>query len=260
MLDTLPAPLLATLVLLWLVQTLATLATSTLARLVGDRAAPWMTGWVGVPLHELSHLLACLLTWRRVREVQFFSPDASTGSLGRVVWEPGRGPFAWLAALLVGLAPLAGGTLALQGLARLGAWSTQQQPPTFAAISLSTWGNGLLDWARVAQNVTLASWHGDGWHRFAMLAGWFATVSVATHLTPSRADLQGTWRGILVVSAASALLLITANALSLPVLAPLATVLGLACAWLAPGLILAAFALTIVWLFATLACRVCGRP
>ncbi len=259
MLDTPPAPLLATLLLLWFVQALAARATSTLARLVGWRAVPWMTGWVGVPLHESSHLLVCLLTGRRVREVQFFSPDPSTGSLGRVVWEPGRGPFAWLVALLVGLAPLVGGTLALQGLARLGAWSVHQQPPTLAAISLSTWGQGLLDWAHVARTVTLASWHVGGWERFAMLAGWFATVSVAVHLTPSRADLQGTWRGILVVAATSVLLVLAANALGLPVLAPLISALGLACAWLAPGLVLAAVALTFVWLFAGLASRALGR-
>jgi hypothetical protein len=260
MLDSPLLPLLATLALLLAVQALAARTTSALVRLAGWSAVPWTTGWIGVPVHESAHVLACLLLGRRVRQVRFFAPDSTAGTLGQVIWEPGRAPFAWIAALLVGIAPLVLGTLLLQALARLGAHLGHVQLPTFAATSLAEWRHGLGQWLHLATRLSVDTWTSGGFPRALLLAGWYASACVATHLTPSRADLAGTWRGLGLVLLLTALVILALRTIPLAVGPPLLHALGLVCAWVAPGLVLALVPLSALWLLATSGALLLRRP
>jgi hypothetical protein len=253
-------PLLATLALLLAVQALAARTTSALVRLAGWSVVPWTTGWLGVPIHESAHLIACLLLGRRVRQVRFFAPDSTAGTLGQVTWEPGRAPFAWLAALLVGIAPLILGTLVLQALARLGAHLGHVPAPTFAATSLAEWRHGLGQWLHLATTLSVDTWTCGGYPRAFLLAGWYAAACVAAHLTPSRADLAGTWRGLVLVLLIGAVVLLALRTTRLSLGPPLLSAIGLASAWVAPGLLLALVPLSVLWLLATSGAFLLRRP
>lgn len=253
-------PPLATLALLLVVQALAVRTTAALVRLAGWHAIPFTTGWLGVPVHEGSHLLACLLLGRRVRQVRWFAPDSSSGTLGQVSWEPGRPPFSWLAALLVGLAPLAFGTAVLQGLARLAALVAGRELAVLPATSLFEWGQGLARWLQLAVDLTTHSWSRGGTSRALVLLGWYGSACIAAHLTPSRADLAGTWRGLIVIAILSSLALVAARAAQLPVQALLLHALALGAAWVAPGLLLALVALLLLWLAASGLAVILRRP
>jgi hypothetical protein len=169
-------------------------------RALGWWGVPLTTGWLGVPVHELSHVLAAWSLGRKVERVQWFAPDAETGTLGAVHWQPGKGLLAWLAVLWVGVAPLAGGAACLQGiLAAAASVSGVPLPTREVAAEAGLLPVGLALW-RWAIAVTHKAWQADTALRWASAAAWWAMISIAGHMLPSRADLQGTWRGGLVVA------------------------------------------------------------
>lgn len=210
--DTIPtldrfAPLLP-LLLLPLTQLVCAWSKAQVVQAFGWWGVPLTTGWIGVPIHELSHVLAARLLGRSVVRVHWFAPDQATGSLGAVEWRPGTGPIAWLALLIVGLAPLFGGSLGLRALL-YGAASALElplpEPPVGA--DWQAWRQAMAALAEWAATATLVVWKRPGLTAWLAVAGWWAVVSVATHLSPSRSDLRGAWRGGLLVAGPLALTL-----------------------------------------------------
>ncbi|MHC4779857.1 MAG: hypothetical protein ACYTFG_14880, partial [Planctomycetota bacterium] len=84
-----------------------------LARHFGWGSILW-TGWLGTPIHELSHAALCLLFGHRIEEMALFKPDKETGRMGYVnhSWNPGN-PYAVAGNFFIGIAPLAGGAVVL---------------------------------------------------------------------------------------------------------------------------------------------------
>ncbi len=62
----------------------------------------------GTVAHELSHLIAAMLTGCEIKRVNLFRPDSRTGSLGYVEYAPGRDEFEFLRNLIVAFAPFFG--------------------------------------------------------------------------------------------------------------------------------------------------------
>ncbi len=199
------APLLPWL-LLPLTQLAAAWSKGQVVRALGWWGVPLTTGWIGVPVHELSHVLAARLLGRKVVRVRWFAPDAETGNLGSVEWQPGSGPLAWLAMLTVGFAPLLGGALVLRAMLHGASWAVGLPlPGPPASADWLAWRQAVLalaDWAKLA---TLAVWRRPDPLAWSAVAAWWAMASVAAHLTPSSADLRGAWRGGLAVAVAMTL-------------------------------------------------------
>ncbi len=53
-------------------------------RLIGQKAYIYIFGWIGVPIHEIGHLLFCIIFGHRVNKVELFDYNATSGSLGYV--------------------------------------------------------------------------------------------------------------------------------------------------------------------------------
>ncbi len=261
------AALATTLTLLALVQQLARGATGALVQRFGWSAVPWTTGWLGVPIHELSHALACLLTGRRVRAVQLFAPNERDGSMGSVTYETGPHIIGWLSGCVIGLAPLAGGTGALYGLAWLVAHAADVPLPTPAATAAaagdSPWLAGAFahaDFAAVAGRQLLHAaavlWRQGGWQRAAAIAWCYASACVAAHLVPSRVDIAGAWRGALLFLALAAALVAASLRFQPSWLAVAEPAVRVLCAWVSSGLTLAAAWLAGFWLLVAVLARV----
>ncbi|MBX3273462.1 MAG: hypothetical protein KF729_24575 [Sandaracinaceae bacterium] len=171
------------------------LTSALLARTFGWRAV-LATGWLGVPVHELSHVAACLVFMHEVEEVKLFSPDPESGRLGFVRHRaPAANPWAELGRLFIGLAPLAGGAFALYLVARaalpdaalaslLDAPSTEV--PAREALERALWSSVALFDPR----------HLASWRLWAFLA---VATCIGAHLAPSRSDLRGAARGALAL-------------------------------------------------------------
>lgn len=232
-----------TALILFLVQALARATTAALVQRFGWSAVPWTTGWLGVPLHEFAHLVACWLTLRRVRAVQLFAPDKESGVMGSVTFEPGRGPVAWAAALVIGFAPLIGGTALLWLLANVAApapdlagWVGKIALPFTGLVAPAEHTAAALE---ACLRATKAAWHQSTTTKFTAIALWYFACCVAVHLTPSRADLRGTWRGGLVLLGALAASVAGLQYFNIATQKPLALAITLGCQAALPALLLA---------------------
>ncbi len=233
----------ATAGLLLFVQRLAAIADQTWLQRLGWRPLLATTGWLGVPVHEGAHALACVLTRRKIRALRLLAPDRQTGVLGYVLWEPGTGPVAWLAELLVGLAPL----LASLAVMLLLAWQEGGRWPT-QTTDAHTLARDLQTLAGVGGQHLAAG----GWTRTATLLRLYAMVAIAAHGVPSQADLQGTWRGLSLLIVVGLGVWGIGRLLHLPLGAQLLAALTQLCGALLPALAIAVVALGLRWLVASL--------
>ena len=156
-----------------------------------------LTGWLGVPVHELSHAAACLLFGHRVERLRLFAPDPRTGQLGAVqhAWDR-RNLYQQLGRFFIGIAPLVGGALALLLLTLL------LGPPGVASAPLPADGGPLVV-ARAAADragallAALAGHESAGrWVTWLYL---YLCLCVGAHMSPSSTDLRGSVPGLLLL-------------------------------------------------------------
>src|SRR5262249_26871125 len=115
-----------------------------------------ITGWLGVPLHELAHLVTAKLFGHRIVGVAFFDPDPSTGTLGyvrhahakRTAWQTVGNAF-------IGVAPLLTGAMAL-GL--LLAWMVRPSTLVPLLVTPARRLHDVADLRLVARDALLVVW------------------------------------------------------------------------------------------------------
>lgn len=153
-----------------------------------------VTGWLGVPIHECSHLVMCLLFRHRIVAVKLFDPDPATGTLGYVQHAYSRrNLFQITGNFFIGIAPLLGGSaFLLAALAILLPGTRPDGPagplPVAFADQLGVIGGQA--WRTTAALFTPE--HRAGWQLWVFLG---LTLCVGTHLSPSRPDLSGALPG-----------------------------------------------------------------
>lgn len=203
---------------------------------LGWKSVLW-TGWLGTPVHELSHVFMCRVFGHRIDDVALFEPDRDSGRLGYVrhSFEAGNW-FQEMGNLFIGIAPLMGGSAVLAILL----WLFYPEATANAAEStrLTAGDSSLLQvWdsvvAVVTEIVTLSN--------LATVRFWtfvYLVLCVGSHMAPSRCDYQGASRGVIWVAGillASVFLLACVGVNSqqmidgmIGIMGPLFAVLGLA--------------------------------
>lgn len=177
-----------------------------LFRVIGLRGVVWWTGWLGTPIHELSHVVVALACGIKVTKVQLYDPDPTDGKLGFVRYiKPELKPTQLhkvVGTFLLGIAPLFGGGLVLLAVLHLvcpgaplvfeGARKYAQQvvsaPPDVVLA-------GFLQLAKTTYQAIFLN-GALSWRPWVFL---YVAMCVGAHLAPSRADLEGGLVGFLVV-------------------------------------------------------------
>lgn len=164
---------------------------------LGWKSVLW-TGWLGTPVHEISHVFMCRVFGHRIDDVALFEPDRDSGRLGYVrhSFEAGNW-FQEMGNLFIGIAPLMGGSAVLAILL----WLFYPEAASNAAESarLNSADSSLLQVrdsvvAVVTNIVTISN--------VATVRFWtfiYLVLCVGSHMAPSRCDYQGASRGVIWV-------------------------------------------------------------
>ena len=190
----------------------------TVESVLGYRRSIYITGWIGTPVHELSHLLVFWIFRIKVIEIKLFTPSSENAELGRVTYElDSKNPLHRMATSLSGIAPLALGTslIVALGVFLVPGVSLSFSHLVSASPLVETLG------APYYFSVVLGSILGsissfldpDNLGRWQFWLFMYVSTCVVCHFVPSRADLDGVAPGIMVGS--FFLLLVNAVAISL---------------------------------------------
>lgn len=167
-----------------------------------------LTGFIGTPIHEMSHFIMCKIFGFTVHEVALFRPIAgkADGVLGYVSYS--RNPTNILqtfGTFFVGIAPMLIGTLILLILFRL------LLPDAFKAIKTDV-ADSLKDenikptaifkllWSTI-KNLGISLVKARGWGIVRYIVFIVLMFAISSHLTLSPADLAGALPGLLVILA-----------------------------------------------------------
>lgn len=167
----------------------------------GGKATAIATGWIGTTVHELSHVLMCLVFRHKVTEVSFFRPDTQSGVMGYVghSWNR-KSLYQNLGLLFIGVAPLLGGCAALIGLGYLlvpGFSSVVDQAALLPHLEGNERMGAYLSWLLVVIRETLgALFASEQLGRWELWVYLYVSASVSSHLAPSPADMRGGLPGV----------------------------------------------------------------
>lgn len=156
-----------------------------------------ITQWPGVMVHELSHLVGCLVTFTRVFQVKLFAPSGDT--LGFVSHVQSRNP---IKNIVISLAPLFGVTAVIWLLIRfllpelyfsilnpvkagLADFTSFNQFFSFTKDYLSQYWHFLVN---LWQNIDFSKWQ-----TYVFI---YLMLSLGAHAAPSKQDLKHTFYGL----------------------------------------------------------------
>ena len=170
---------------------------SRLSQRFGWKSVLW-TGWLGTPIHELSHAAMCILFRHKIVEIALFEPDKEAGRLGYVRHSSHRNDFyAQLGNVFIGLAPLMGGSIVLMLLlwmfypdaARLALTASQEAEGGTLGRTLD------IAWTICANIVSFENLRSGRFWGFLYLV-----LCVGSHMAPSPSDYRGAMRGVIYLA------------------------------------------------------------
>lgn len=177
-----------------------------LYRAIGLKGVVTWTGWLGTPLHELSHVIVGKLFFIEITKVKLWEPDPDDGVLGFVRYRVPQLRWAELhkvvGTFLMGVAPLFGGALFLLAALHLSSADTAPlfaEARRFALLAESAppdaVARGFVTLTRAVYACVFSAGL-ESWRPWVFL---YVAMCAGAHLAPSRADLQGGFGGLVVL-------------------------------------------------------------
>lgn len=175
---------------------------------IAGRGAVLATGWLGVPVHEVSHAAMCVVFRHRIDRIVLFHPDPKSGTLGYVAhaWDR-RSPWQVVGTFFVGIAPLLGGAAVILGLLELLLPGTLRLPDLTAPAGTGDaagWGALGTAAGRSVEHTTRAIFTPANLGSWRLWLFLYATLCIGSHISPSPQDLRGSLWGALAFLAACA--------------------------------------------------------
>jgi hypothetical protein len=164
------------------------------------------TGFIGTPIHELSHAAMCLLFGHHIEESKLFQIDRDTGTLGYVVHSYNKkNLWAVMGNYFIGIAPIACGAVVLFfGIKLL-------IPETFAvvsgeleAFSVYISGGASWDWLPKLWELFVNFLSALFTESLSTYKWWifiFLAMCIALHMNLSGADIKGALPSLPIVAA-----------------------------------------------------------
>jgi len=162
---------------------------------VMHRAWLFVTGVIGVPVHELTHATTALLFGLRVHSVRLFTPFGDPGQLGSVGMSWNRkNLFHRFGLFFVGFSPLVIGSVLVMVLTHFAGDGRLPKLVPDDVSAAGDWVERFGAWLAGLIEVSVA-WPAGWWTPLAL----FTAFSISAHALPSPADLKSAEKGVLFV-------------------------------------------------------------
>lgn len=158
----------------------------------------YVTGFIGTPVHELSHALFCLIFGHKITEIKLFQINSDDGTLGYVnhSYNP-KNAYQRTGNFFIGVAPI----IVISALLFLFAYLVM--PTTLSTITMLVKGISFSNGAgNFFNSIYLIL---DAFFSAATTWQWWIFVIIgmffALHMTLSKADIKGALSGLLIILA-----------------------------------------------------------
>ena len=182
------------------------------AKTLGAKTELYITGWIGTPIHELSHALFCIIFNHKINDIKLFTTKSDT--IGYVLHSyDSRSWYQQIGNFFIGVGPIIMGTLIVYFLFLLLApelkeniFSVKIDYDKSAGIlniiysGISNIFTSILNiFSNIIKNIMVSqSYKNIGFWIFIYLS-----ISIASHMELSPADISHAWKGMLVIFAVS---------------------------------------------------------
>lgn len=170
-----------------------------LAERFGWKSVLW-TGWLGTPIHELSHAFMCWVFRHKIKEIALFEPDQKSGRLGYVLhsFDP-RNRFQRVGNFFIGIAPLVGGSIALAVL--LWMFYPEAARSALELTGQDAQGDAIEKSTGIARTIFGNVINGRNLFTPRFWVFIYLVLCVGTHMGPSPSDYEGAWNGVFIFGA-----------------------------------------------------------
>jgi hypothetical protein len=160
----------------------------------------YVTGVVGVPIHEVSHALLALLFRHNIKSISLFSPDKTTGVLGYVEHSHKNTVFQTIGCFFIGVAPLAGGVITLY-LLNLTLFPEINTQLNLNSIPTAEYKDNSLASNLAALLILSIEDLKFVYNSFSIsnVLWLYLTCSISLHMVPSNQDLKNSITGIVAI-------------------------------------------------------------
>lgn len=162
---------------------------------LGGWHAILFTAWIGTPLHELGHVLFCIIFHHKIQAVSLFKPNKETGGLGYVnhSFNP-HSLYQRIGNFFIGAAPLITGTAFLILAAR---YLLSNGKEVLNILSHGSSGPAMLlaPLRALTEIFSSASITDPLFWLFIVMS-----VSITAHIAPSKKDLFGMYSGLIWIT------------------------------------------------------------
>ena len=157
------------------------------AKTLGSKAELYITGWIGTPIHEISHALFCILFRHRIDDIKLFNTKSDT--IGYVLHSyDSRSWYQQLGNFFIGIAPIIVGSFIVYLL-----FIVLQPINEFFNVFNSIYYIS----KNIINNIIAHS-------SLKQLSFWiflYLSISIASHMELSPADISHAWKGVIVLFA-----------------------------------------------------------
>ncbi len=185
---------------------LASLTRRTFAKTLGSKTELYITGWIGTPIHELSHAFFCWIFNHKIKDIKLFTTKSDT--IGYVLhsydirsWYQQMGNF------FIGVAPILMGTFVLYVLFllltpelkdNLFVIENDVYEFSFSHIVDSIY-NMFASTIHISENIFYNIINNSSFKSVGFWIFLYLSISVASHMELSPADISHAWKGVFFI-------------------------------------------------------------
>lgn len=182
------------------------------AKTLGAKTELYITGWIGTPIHELSHALFCVIFNHQINDIKLFTTKSDT--IGYVLHSyDSRSWYQQIGNFFIGVGPIIIGALIVYFLFLLLAPELKEnifsvnidydKSAGILNMIYSVISNIFISILNIFSNIVKNIFASRSYKNIGFWIFIYLSISIASHMELSPADISHAWKGMLVIFAVS---------------------------------------------------------